>query len=109
MPPLSIKTKHYHRERVRSLIVQNPHISADGIRKAFELQGLTLDRHYIGSLLKAIHTERAKRAGRMRRTAGQMFNLGVESHDDLNDALVYLLQGLVSQGLELPNINWIET
>jgi phage terminase large subunit-like protein len=39
---------------------------------------------------------------------GQIFNLGVESHDDLNDALVYLLQGLVSQGLELPKIQWIE-
>ena len=39
---------------------------------------------------------------------GQMFNLGVESHDDLNDTLVYLLQGLVSQGLELPKIHWIE-
>jgi hypothetical protein len=62
MPPLSLKTKHYHRERVRSLIVQNPHISAEGIRKTLELQGLPLDRHYIGSLLKAIHTERAKRA-----------------------------------------------
>jgi hypothetical protein len=40
---------------------------------------------------------------------GQMFNLGVESHDDLNDALLYLLQGLVSQGLELLKIYWIET
>jgi phage terminase large subunit-like protein len=39
---------------------------------------------------------------------GQIFNLGVESHDDLNDALVYLLQGLVSQGLELPKIHWID-
>jgi predicted phage terminase large subunit-like protein len=39
---------------------------------------------------------------------GQMFNLGVESHDDLNDALVYLLQGLVSQGLELPKIHWVD-
>jgi hypothetical protein len=62
MPPLSIKTKHYHRERVRSLIVQNPHISAEGVRKALEQDGLPLDRHYVGSLLKAIHTERAKRA-----------------------------------------------
>jgi predicted phage terminase large subunit-like protein len=40
---------------------------------------------------------------------GQIFNLGVESHDDLNDALVYLLQGLANQGLELPKIHWIET
>lgn len=62
MPPLSPKTKHYHRERIRSLIVQNPHISAEGIRKALDADGLTLDRHYIGKLLTAIHTERAKRA-----------------------------------------------
>jgi hypothetical protein len=40
---------------------------------------------------------------------GQMFNLGVESHDDLVDAFVWLIQGLVSQGLELPKIHWIET
>jgi hypothetical protein len=39
---------------------------------------------------------------------GQIFNLGVESHDDLCDGLVWLLQGLVSQGLELPKIQWIE-
>jgi hypothetical protein len=37
-----------------------------------------------------------------------MFNLGAESHDDLNDALVYLIQGLVQQCLELPKIHWIE-
>ncbi len=40
---------------------------------------------------------------------GQMFNLGIESHDDLNDACVYLIQGLANQGLELPKIQWIET
>jgi phage terminase large subunit-like protein len=40
---------------------------------------------------------------------GQIFNLGVESHDDLCDALVWLLHGLVSQGLDLPKIHWIET
>jgi hypothetical protein len=38
----------------------------------------------------------------------QIFNIGVESHDDLNDALVYLLQGLANQGLEFPKIHWIE-
>jgi phage terminase large subunit-like protein len=40
---------------------------------------------------------------------GQMFNLGVESHDDLVDGCTYLLQGLADQGLELPKIQWIET
>jgi phage terminase large subunit-like protein len=39
---------------------------------------------------------------------GQIFNLGVESHDDLCDGLVWLIQGLVNQGLELPKIHWIE-
>ncbi len=39
---------------------------------------------------------------------GQVFNLGVESHDDLCDGLTYLLQGLANQGLELPKIHWIE-
>ena len=33
---------------------------------------------------------------------------GVEAHDDLVDALVYLILGLVQQGLELPQIYWIE-
>lgn len=61
MPKLSLKTKHYHRERIRSVIVQNPHISAEGIRKYLEADGLKLERHYIGEMLKAIHTERAKR------------------------------------------------
>jgi len=39
---------------------------------------------------------------------GQVFNLGVEAHDDLVDALVWLIQGLVGQGLDLPKIHWIE-
>ena len=39
----------------------------------------------------------------------QIFNLAVESHDHLNDALVWLIQGLVNQGLELPKIHWAET
>ena len=39
---------------------------------------------------------------------GQLFNLGVESHDDLCDALVWVIQGLVEQGLDLPKIHWID-
>ncbi len=39
---------------------------------------------------------------------GQLFNLGVEAHDDLADGLVWLIWGLVDQGLELPKIHWIE-
>jgi predicted phage terminase large subunit-like protein len=39
---------------------------------------------------------------------GQIFNLGVDSHDDLCDSMVWLIQGLVNQGLELPKIHWIE-
>lgn len=39
---------------------------------------------------------------------GQVFNLGIESHDDLCDGLTTLLQGLSNQGLELPKIQWID-
>lgn len=39
---------------------------------------------------------------------GQVFNLGIDSHDDLCDSLVWLIQGLVEQGLDLPKIHWIE-
>jgi phage terminase large subunit-like protein len=35
----------------------------------------------------------------------QMLNLGVEPHADLNDACVYLTQGLANQGVELPKIH----
>ena len=62
MPELSTETKQYHRGRIRSLIVQNPHISAEGIRRHLDKQGLTLDREYIGKHVKAIMVERTKRA-----------------------------------------------
>jgi hypothetical protein len=62
MPALSTKTKHYYRERVRSLLVQNPMISGEGIRRHLEAQGLILDRHYINKLVNEIHAERSKRA-----------------------------------------------
>lgn len=35
---------------------------------------------------------------------GQVFNLDVESHDDLCGGLTTLLLGLIQQGLELPKI-----
>src|ERR1017187_5846823 len=62
MPALSTKTKHYYRERVRSLLVQNPMISGEGIRRHLEAQGLILDRHYVNKLVNEIHAERSKRA-----------------------------------------------
>lgn len=62
MPLVPTKTKHYYRERIRSVIVQNPQISGEGIRVRLQQDGLTLDRHYIGKLLGEIYTERAKRA-----------------------------------------------
>jgi predicted phage terminase large subunit-like protein len=39
---------------------------------------------------------------------GQVFNLGVESHDDENDAMVHLIQGFINQGLGLRKIHWID-
>lgn len=39
---------------------------------------------------------------------GQIFNLGVKSHDDLCHGLATLLNPLVQQGLDLPKFHWIE-
>jgi hypothetical protein len=62
MPELSPKTKQYHKERVRSLVVQQPHVSIVGMQKHLAAQSLPLDRHYIASLVRQIQTERVKRA-----------------------------------------------
>ena len=36
MPALSTKTKHYYRERIRSILVQNPQTSIEGITQRLE-------------------------------------------------------------------------
>ena len=61
MPELSPKTKQYHKQRVRSLMVQQPTITIEGMRHHLAAQDLPLDRGYIASLVKAIQTERIKR------------------------------------------------
>lgn len=38
---------------------------------------------------------------------GQLLNFGVEAHDDMVDALVYLILGLVEGGMDLPRVTWI--
>jgi hypothetical protein len=35
-------------------------------------------------------------------------NFGVEALDDLLDGMVWLIWGIVEQGLALPKIHWIE-
>lgn len=62
MPALSPKTKHYYRERIRSVLVQSPQTSIEGICLWLKRDGLTLDRHYVSKLVGEIHTERARRA-----------------------------------------------
>jgi hypothetical protein len=121
MPALSTKTKHYYRQRIRSLLVQNPMISGEGIRQHLEAQGLILDQRHINKLVayqKAAIQEMERallhvvpikpttdkgsqlqveapyikngivlfpRTG-CEELLGQIFNLGVESHDDLATA-----------------------
>jgi hypothetical protein len=62
MPKISADTKRYYRERVRSIMAQEPMLSGEGIRRRLEQQGLVFDRNYINSLVNQIHRERAKRA-----------------------------------------------
>lgn len=76
MPKISADTKRYYRERVRSILVQEPMISGEGIRRHLEKQGLVLDRNYINGLVNQIHRERAKRA------ATWMLNAALTSFQD---------------------------
>jgi|SRR6185437_3638869 len=62
MPELSPKAKQYHRQRVRSLMVQKPMLSIEGMRKWLEADGLPLTRNYIAAHVRKIQTERIKRA-----------------------------------------------
>ena len=62
MPAYSTDTKKYHRERVRSIMVQNPMLAGEHIRQKLERQGLVLDRTYINGIVNDIHRERARRA-----------------------------------------------
>jgi len=76
MPKISSDTKRYYRERIRSLMVQSPAISGNGIQRRLDLEGLHLDRNYINSLVNQIHAERAKRADKW------MLNLALASFQD---------------------------
>jgi hypothetical protein len=62
MPELSPKTKQYHKQRVRSIMVQQPMITIVGMQKHLDADGLHLDRRYLASLVRAIQVERIKRA-----------------------------------------------
>jgi phage terminase large subunit-like protein len=111
MPKLSTKTKHYHRERIRSLIVQKAAI--EEVESAMlpvvpmKPQGDKRARLQVVAPYIRNGTVLFRRT-ECEELLGQMFNLGIESHDDLNNARVYLIQGLANQGLELPKIQRIE-
>jgi hypothetical protein len=62
MPAVSTKLKHYYRERIRSVLVQHPQTSIEGLTVRLAQEGLKLDRHYVGKLVKEIYVERTKRA-----------------------------------------------
>jgi len=62
MPAYSSDTKKYHRSRVRSIMVQDPMLAGEHIRRRLEREGLVLDRNYINGIVNDIHKERARRA-----------------------------------------------
>jgi hypothetical protein len=95
MPSLSIKTKHYYGDRVRSVLVQNPQTSIEGINKRLEQQGLTLDRHYVSKLVGEIHTERTKRADTW------MLNMALASFQDA-------MAEIARVGWEIANDKFVE-
>ena len=90
MPELSPKTKQYHKQRIRSLMVQQPMLTILGMQKHLASDGLPLDRHYIASLVKAIQTERIKRSQTW------TLNMALASFEDA-------MQEIVRVGWEIAN------
>jgi hypothetical protein len=62
MPRVSHDQKQFYRARIRSLITQNPQITQRELKERLEMEGLNLDRKYLGTLINGLHRERAKRA-----------------------------------------------
>lgn len=62
MPELFSKTKQYHKQRVCSLMVQQAMITIVGMQKHLVADGFPFERGYLVSLVRAIQTERIKRA-----------------------------------------------
>jgi hypothetical protein len=38
----------------------------------------------------------------------QLYGFGAEAHDDMVDALVYLILGTVAEGMDLQKVVWME-
>jgi hypothetical protein len=64
MPRVSHEHKQLYKARIRSVLAQDPQITQRDLELRLEVDGLKLDRKYLGSLLKAIYVERVKRADR---------------------------------------------
>lgn len=64
MPRVSHDQKQYYKSRIRSLMVRNPAITQRELQERLDMEGLRLDRKYLGTLVNGILAERTKRADR---------------------------------------------
>lgn len=64
MPRVSHDHKQFYKSRIRSLMIRNPAITQRELQEGLEMEGLRLDRKYLGTLVNGIQAERAKRANK---------------------------------------------
>lgn len=61
MPRVSHDHKQFYRAKIRSLLTHNPQITQRELKERLEMEGITIDRKYLGTLVNGMYRERARR------------------------------------------------
>lgn len=61
MPRVSHEHKQFYRSKIRSLLTHNPQITQRELKERLEMEGITIDRKYLGTLVNGMYRERARR------------------------------------------------
>jgi len=61
MPRVSHDHKQFYKARIRSLLTHNPQITQRELKERLEMEGINLDRKYLGTLVNGLYRERARR------------------------------------------------
>jgi hypothetical protein len=94
MPRITHEQKALYKSKIRSIIARNHQISAIELAEVLKTGGLDLERHYLGKLMKEVHSEQIRRADR------QTLSLALASFEDT-------MTEIVKVAWEIANTKWI--
>src|SRR5580698_8084030 len=61
MPRVSHEHKQFYRSKIRGFLTHNPQITQRELKERLEMEGITIDRKYLGTLVNGLYRERARR------------------------------------------------